>query len=146
MKPVTEVIPHRPPFLFIDEVIELADDGAVSRHTVRADAPHFEGHYPGNPIMPGVLLCEAVFQTSAYFLVEKKFVGDAGAESVTPVLVRITDARFKRMVVPGDEIEIHVRYKEAVGKFHFMTGKALKGGKPAATLEFALALVEKDSE
>lgn len=143
MKPIEHVIPHRPPFLFLDSIDSMDANGIVARRTVREEEPHFAGHYPGNPIMPGVLLCEAVFQAAAYYLVENKFVGDPSSEDVTPILARIIEARFKQMVVPGDEIEIHANYKEALSRFHFMTGKILKNGKVAMSLEFALALVEK---
>ena len=70
MEEIHRRIPHRPPFLFIDEIIDISKEGAEASLTVRPDFPFFEGHYPGNPIMPGVLLCESVFQTGAVFLAD----------------------------------------------------------------------------
>ena len=70
MEEIHRRIPHRPPFLFIDKIIDIAETGATASLSVRADLPFFEGHYPGNPIMPGVLLCESVFQTGAIFLAD----------------------------------------------------------------------------
>ncbi len=141
---ILQTIPHRPPFLFIDEILEVTETSARCRRYIDPAEAHFAGHYPGNPIMPGVLLCEAVFQTAAVYMVRRQErAGDAKAADKTPVLARIGDARFKRMVVPGDTIEIETTYKEAVGPFHFMKGRVLKDGKPAATVEFALALVDK---
>ncbi|MGF1531501.1 MAG: 3-hydroxyacyl-ACP dehydratase FabZ family protein [Puniceicoccaceae bacterium] len=134
-------IPHRPPFLFIDEIVETTPTGATARRTVRAEEPHFEGHYPGNPIMPGVLLCEAVFQTGAYFLVGRAESEGEPVSELTPVLSRIREARFKQMVKPGDELLISVEMLETVTKFHFMKGIVRKGGKTVLTLEFALALI-----
>ena len=146
MEEIHRRIPHRPPFLFVDEIVEITDLGATTKLNVRAELPFFEGHYPGNPIMPGVLLCEAVFQTGAIYLAEKLGAGALDASKVDPVLVRIRDARFKQMVLPGDEIEIEVTEKEQMGKFYNMSGEIRKDGKIAATVAFALAMIPKESE
>lgn len=143
LEAIYQTIPHRPPFLFIDEIVEITETGATTRRTIRADEPQFEGHYPGNPIMPGVLLCEAVFQTGAIFLATKKCDVETDRESLTPVLVRIVDARFKRMVKPGDVLTIEVNYVEKVQQFHTLKGRVLKDGKPAMTLECILALINE---
>ncbi len=91
--------------------------------------------------MPGVLLCEAVFQTGAYFLVGRAESEGEPVSELTPVLSRIREARFKQMVKPGDELLISVEMLETVTKFHFMKGIVRKGGKTVLTLEFALALI-----
>jgi 3-hydroxyacyl-[acyl-carrier-protein] dehydratase len=145
MDEILRTIPHRPPFLFIDEIVEIRADGATCKRTIRADEPQFEGHYPGNPIMPGVLLCEACFQTGAVYLAKQIEKEGKSLNDVTPVLSRIGEARFKQMVKPGDEITIEVTMKETISRFFFMKGKILKGGKPAMTIEFALAMVEGES-
>ncbi len=142
MDEILRMIPHRPPFLFIDGIVEMRGDGAVCRRTIRAEEPHFEGHYPGNPIMPGVLLCEACFQTGAIYLAKQLEKQGRTLAEVTPVLSRIGEAKFKQMVKPGDVLTIEAMMKETVGKFHFMKGKVLKDGKPALTIEFALAMLE----
>ena len=143
MEEILRTIPHRPPFLFIDEIVEVREDGAICKRTIRAEEPQFEGHYPGNPIMPGVLLCEACFQTGAIYLAKQIEKDGRSLHDVTPVLSRISDARFKQMVKPGDEITIEVTMKETVSRFFFMKAKVLKGGKAAMTIEFALAMVEE---
>lgn len=144
---ILQSIPHRPPFLFIDEIVEVTELSARCRRRIDPREGHFAGHYPGNPIMPGVLLCEAVFQTAAVYMVRRQErAGDAMAARKTPVLARIGDARFKRMVVPGDTVEIEATYTEAVGQFHFMKGRILKEGKVALTVAFALALVESPKD
>lgn len=141
MESILQSIPHRPPFLFIDRILELNADSAAAERLIRAEEPHFAGHYPGNPLMPGVLLCEAVFQTAAVYLVER-FQLETGEPGRTPVLARIREAKFKRMVRPGDCLRIECRYTESLGPFHFLKGRVLLDGKPALTLEFALALLE----
>ena len=141
MDEILKTIPHRPPFLFIDEIVEVRADGATCKRTIRADEPQFGGHYPGNPIMPGVLLCEACFQAGAIYLGKQIEQEGRSLQDVTPVLSRIGEAKFKQMVKPGDTITIEVTMKETVSKFFFMKGKVLKEGKPALTIEFALAML-----
>ncbi|MBT3668376.1 MAG: beta-hydroxyacyl-ACP dehydratase [Opitutae bacterium] len=145
MEEIHRRIPHRPPFLFIDNILEISDNGARASLAVRKDFAFFEGHYPGNPIMPGVLLCESVFQTGAVFLADHLKEQTLTEDNVTPVLSRIRDARFKRMVLPGDHIEISVSLKDKMGQFYNLTGEIKNKDKTALTISFALALV-KDSE
>ena len=142
MEDIHRRIPHRPPFLFIDKILEITDSGAKASLSVRPDFSFFEGHYPGNPIMPGVLLCESVFQTGAIFLSDHIKYESLKDENVTPVLSRIRDARFKRMVLPGDEVEISVTIKEQMGQFYNLSGEIKNKGKTALTISFALALVK----
>ena len=92
MEEIYRRIPHRPPFLFIDEIIEITKDGAKASLSIKKEFPFFEGHYPGNPIMPGVLLCESVFQTGAIFLADLLESQALTDDKVTPVLSRIRDA------------------------------------------------------
>lgn len=137
---VYRAIPHRPPFLFVDEMVEVGEKSATARRTVRPEEPFFEGHYPGNPIMPGVLLCEAVFQTGAVLL-SKTVAGEK--EGLTPVLTRIRDARFKNIVRPGDELMIRANLTEVIGRFYFLHGIIQSGGKKILTIDFGLAMVEE---
>ena len=144
MEELLRRIPHRPPFLFVDEIVEITEVGAVARLTISPELSFFEGHYPGNPIMPGVLLCESVFQTGAIFLAEKLGSEALRSDKVNPVLSRIRDARFKRMVLPGDVFDVSVFAEDQMGKFYNLRGEVRKVGKVAMTVSFALAMIPRE--
>jgi 3-hydroxyacyl-[acyl-carrier-protein] dehydratase len=135
-------IPHRPPFLFVDRIVAIDAESATAERTIREEEPQFEGHYPGNPIMPGVLLCEAVFQTGALFLMEQQ-QASAHPPQLTPVLSRIENARFKQMVKPGDRLTITAKLREKIGRFFFLDGSIVRDGKTVMTVGNPLALVEE---
>lgn len=141
---VLQAIPHRPPFLFIDKVVETRADGIVCSRVFRADEKFYEGHYPNAPLTPGVLLCESVFQAAAIYLVKKASAGgDPAFANRTPVLCRIENAKFKGMVFPGDEIVIEVKDDSAVAGFYYLNGNVKCGGKTVLLIKFALAMIEK---
>ena len=146
MEEIYKTIPHREPFLFVDRIIEVTENSAVAEREIRADEPHFAGHYPGNPLMPGVLLCESVFQTAAIYMVRRFQSEGVDGASKTPILARISEAKFKQMVRPGDVIRIEATYKESLSRFHFMRGKVLVNGKVALTVEFGLAMIDGDGK
>ena len=146
MEEIYRRIPHRSPFLFVDRIIEINSDDATCELHVREDLDLFKGHYPDNPIFPGVLSCEAVFQTGAIFLSEKIGQEALNSSTVTPVLSRIRDARFKRMIKPGDTIQIKVILQEQIGKFYNLRGEIRLEGKVVTTVSFALALVEEKKD
>jgi len=135
---ITGRIPHRPPFLWLDRVVELAGESIRAEKTIPADLDLFKGHYPDYPLMPGVLLCEAVFQAGA-LLVGELLAGKEGLSGV-PVLTRIIGAKFKREVRPGDTIEIRAALKEQLGPAWFLKGSVRVSGKVAVQVEFACAL------
>lgn len=140
MNPQPEVlalIPHRPPFLFVDEIVGQQGESLVARRTWRADEGFYAGHYPGAPITPGVLLCEAVFQAGA--LLMARLMGGAGGQSGVPLLTKVTDVRFRLPVYPGDTVTIEVKRKEAAGEFHFMSGSMKSGDKRVLNVEFVVA-------
>lgn len=132
-------IPHRPPFLLLDEVVELSSEALTAAATLRPDdelwSRIYAGHYPGNPITPGVLLLEMLFQAAAALLSGT----GAGGENAMPVVTRIQDAKFRRMVLPGDSLLVRVELSERISNAFFMKGKVEKNGKTAAEARFAVA-------
>lgn len=134
---VLALIPHRPPFLFVDEIVAHEGETLTARRTWRAEEDFYKGHYPGAPITPGVLLCEAVFQTGA--LLMARLMGGADGRRGVPLLTKVTDVRFRLPVYPGDTTVIEVKRKETMGDFHFMTGAMKNGDKRVLNIEFSVA-------
>jgi 3-hydroxyacyl-[acyl-carrier-protein] dehydratase len=147
MASIESLIPHRPPFLFVDEIIGEAEGRLTTRRRVRPEEDFFKGHYPGNPIMPGVLICEAVFQSGCALLVKQLAAPGEGLGGRTPVLTRITEVKFKNIVRPGDELIIDVQLKDRMGLFLFMSGAVRTAdGRRVLTVDFGVALVEPPPE
>ena len=131
-------IPHRPPFLFVDEIVAEDAETITTRWCPPADAPFFEGHYPGYPIVPGVLIMEMIFQSAALY-----FAGQSDEdelEGTHPVLTRVSGGRFKRMVRPDEPLEAHLTLTEALGPARYMRAKVRTAdGALVTSLEFAVA-------
>ena len=128
---IQEAIPHRPPMLLIDEIVAQSEDRIVCRKTFRADEFFFQGHYPQKPIVPGVILCECAMQAGAVLL--SRYLQGT---DVVPVATRLDEVRFKRMVQPGDTIEIDVQLDEQLSGAFFLTARVLLAGKPAVRFRF----------
>lgn len=139
MTPVTELIPHRPPFLFVDEIVSESAEGLIARRTWRADEDFYRGHYPGAPITPGVLLCEAVFQTGALYLAREAARANSGKPNGVPLLAKISDVRFRNPVYPGDTITIEVKKKDTMAGFYLMSGSVKSGDKRILNVDFSVA-------
>jgi 3-hydroxyacyl-[acyl-carrier-protein] dehydratase len=101
-----DILPHRPPFLFIDRVVSIEIERIVAVRTFRPDEDYFRGHFPGNPIVPGVLLLEAMAQAMAILAMQ----GDPGRQVY---LTGVDRARFRHPVHPGQEVELNVRLEGA---------------------------------
>ncbi len=131
-------IPHRPPFLWVDDIVELTKESIETTKFLSAEKDFFKGHYPDYPITPGVILCEAVFQAGA-ILISKDY-SNSSIENKIPVLTRIYGARFKREVKPDSTIIVTVKLIEKISNAWIMKGKVAVNGKTAITVEFACAL------
>jgi 3-hydroxyacyl-[acyl-carrier-protein] dehydratase len=135
---IQNAIPHREPFLLLDEIIEQDERRIVCRKTFTGDEWWYAGHYPDFPITPGVLLCEAAMQAGAVLLAAR--LGPAAGK--VPVATRANNVQFKRMVRPGETITIEAELTEEVAGAFFLTGRIRVGGKLAARLDFACTLTE----
>lgn len=136
---ILSLIPHRPPFLWVDKIISLTETVIETRKTFTDDLDVFQGHYPGNPLLPGVLLCEAIFQSGALLLARSFEEQD---DAKIPVLTRITDTRFKRRVLPGETIDIEVKLIDTVSSVSVLRGKARVDQELAVKTEFYCALID----
>lgn len=143
LQAILDAIPHRPPFLWIDEVTERSDDAVAARKRVDPAEPCFRGHYPDFPITPGVLVLESMFQAGAVLLAAK--AADEVAAGKVPVLTRIRDARFKAMVRPGDVLDVSVTLEDALPPAYHLEGTARVGDQTAATVKFSVAIARKGS-
>lgn len=143
---ITDRIPHRPPFLWLDRVVEMSENSILAEKDIPEDLDLFQGHYPDYPLMPGVLLCEAVFQAGGLLIAEllrtEGGKSEEGAPPAKPILTRILGAKFKREVRPGETIAVSAKLKEKVGPAWFLKGSVRVDGKVAVQIEFGCILQE----
>ena len=135
---IENAIPHREPFLLLDEIVEQDERRIVCRKTFTGREWWYAGHYPEFPITPGVLLCEAAMQAGAVLLASR--LGSITGK--VPVATRADNVQFKRMVRPGDTITIEAELTDELSGAYFLTGRIRVDGKLAARLEFACTLAE----
>jgi 3-hydroxyacyl-[acyl-carrier-protein] dehydratase len=125
---IEQLIPHRPPFLLVDEILELEPGKrVVGRREVRADDWWFAGHFPGRPVMPGVLTVEAIAQAGAVAV-----LAEAANSGKVPFFAGIDDCRFKRVVEPGDVLTLECEFTRVRGPLAKGQGRALVGEEVAA--------------
>jgi len=137
---IMQMIPHRYPFLLIDRVLEVVSgERAVGIKNVSINEFYFQGHFPRRPVMPGVLIVEAMAQTAAVLVVQTL---GAGSEGKLVYFMSVDSARFRRPVVPGDRLHIHVVRKQHHGNVWKFEGKAMSGDKLMAEAVFAAMIMD----
>lgn len=136
---ITDLIPHRPPFLWVDSILESNSTSILTEKKIPEDLDVFKGHYPQHPILPGVLLCEALFQTGA-LLISLLMKDESSPPSGVPVITRVEDAKFKRPVGPGDIIQMQVTLKESFSGVWFLKGILRVKEKVAVKTNFCCTL------
>jgi len=133
----TDYIPQRKPFLYLDQVKDYTNSDIITEYTFKEDDPIFLGHFPNNPIVPGVLLCECCFQSGALLMgLQAK-----ENESKTAVVTRIKETKFKNMAHPKEKLTIKVELIEILGDVAFMKGKITSNEKKIMTINFTCAYV-----
>jgi 3-hydroxyacyl-[acyl-carrier-protein] dehydratase len=132
-----KVLPHRPPMLLLDKIGYSQDGEAVGEYTVKGDEFFLQGHFPDNPVVPGVILCEMMAQTCAALLQD--------VEGKTPFFSGIEKLRFRLPVRPGDQIDFSCRIIKSKGPFYFAKGRGKVLDKVCVEGEFSFALIENPS-
>lgn len=131
-----KILPHREPMLLLDEA-EVVDGVAHGRITITGDEFFVQGHFPGNPVVPGVILCEMLAQNCCVLMGD----GLSGQENVTPFYTSLDKVRFKHPVRPGDTVELTCQITRHRGPFYFASGKARVGDALCVTAEMSFALM-----
>lgn len=135
-------IPQREPFLFIEKIVDRSENTITTSKLLTGKEDFFQGHFPGSPVFPGVLMCEAVFQTGALLMALK---GEGASGNKKALVTRIQGAKFKNMAKPGDELHITVDFVEMLANAAFMKGKITANNKTIMSIEFAATLVENEN-
>jgi 3-hydroxyacyl-[acyl-carrier-protein] dehydratase len=131
---IKDLIPQRPPFLFVDKIVSISEKKITTSLTLSGSEDFFKGHFPGNPIMPGVLLQEALFQSGAALMSQQASAG-------LGVVTRVQNAKFKNMVRPGETLDMEVELTETLANASYMKGVTRVNGKVVLALEFAVASI-----
>lgn len=132
---IKKILPHRYPFLLLDRVIEMSDRKVVGIKNVSANEYFFQGHFPGRPIMPGVLMIEALAQLGGVLFLSKE-----ENRGRLAFLVAVNEARFRRMVVPGDQLRLEVEILKMKSKIGVMRGLAKVGSEEACSAEIMFSV------
>jgi beta-hydroxyacyl-ACP dehydratase FabZ len=140
---IEKLLPHRYPFLLVDRVIELSDDKIVAIKNVTINEPFFPGHFPGHPIMPGVLLIEAMAQAGGILALRALESKGAVPSEHVIYFMGIDKAKFRKPVVPGDRVHLEVVPLRKGGAIWKMAGKAIVDGTLVAEAEFLATIAKK---
>ncbi len=141
---IMKMIPHRYPILLVDRIIELTPgESATSLKNVTMNEPQFMGHFPGYPVMPGVLIIESMAQTAALVVVD--FLGDEAMGKVV-YFMTIDNARFRKPVTPGDTMHVRVEKIQSRGPVWKFKGTATVDGKVCAEAVFSAMITDRAAE
>ncbi|WP_376767782.1 3-hydroxyacyl-ACP dehydratase FabZ [Segnochrobactrum spirostomi] len=138
---ILKMLPHRYPFLMVDRIIDMdGDDSCIGLKNVTYNEPHFMGHFPGQPVMPGVLLIEGMAQTAGALCVAARIAKESPS---IVYLMTIDAAKFRKPVVPGDTVEYHVRKVRNRGNIWKFHCEAMVAGAKVAEADISAMLVDE---
>lgn len=139
---IMDRIPHRYPMLLVDRILEyVPNESAVGLKNVTFNEPFFQGHFPGNPVMPGVLIVEAMAQTAGILVVHS--LGQSGTGKMV-YFMTIESAKFRKPVIPGDSMHIHVQCLKSRGNVWKFRGEAKVNGVLCAEAEYSAMIFDKE--
>jgi 3-hydroxyacyl-[acyl-carrier-protein] dehydratase len=137
---IMDILPHRYPFLLVDRVVEMDPHKSLRAiKNVTINEPFFQGHFPGHPVMPGVLIIEAMAQAAGLLTQLSNPPRDPAEPAPLYYLVKVDKARFSRIVVPGDQISLEVQQKRMLRKMGLYECRAVIDGEEAASAEILCA-------
>ena len=139
---IKAILPHRFPFLLVDRIVELEPERIVGLNSVNVNEPFFQGHFPDFPVMPGVLIVEAMAQTAGVLVL--KSIADRDNKLV--LLVAVENARFRKPVVPGDTLRLEMKLLKRKATVAKMTGIATVDGQVVAEAEMMCKLADKEDK
>lgn len=134
---IKQVLPHRYPFLLVDRVLKMTDTSITGYKNVTANEPFFQGHFPERPVMPGVLMVEALAQLGGIWMLSK-----SENRGKLAYLVAINSARFRKIVVPGDQLHLEITILKIKSKVGVVKGVAKVGGEEVCDAEIMFSLAE----
>ena len=134
---IRQILPHREPMLLVDEAVLDAEGAARGKYHVKGDEWFLQGHFPGFPVVPGVVLCEIIAQSSCALFAEEM-------ADVLPMYTGLNNVKFRGSVRPGDTFETKITIKRRLANIVFLNGEGFVNGKKCVSGEFSFALVNKD--
>ena len=137
LEDIKKILPHRYPFLLIDRILEMSENSAVGIKNVSGAEPFFQGHFPERPVMPGVLMVEAIAQVGGVLMLTK-----SENKGKIAYLVAVKNAHFRKPVIPGDQLRLSIEILKLKGRIGVIHGMATVNGVEVCDAEIMFTLVE----